>query len=88
MTLLDTSGLLAALFPDQKRHTEAASALKDACPPLMLSPFVLAELDYLVQRHAGVDAAIALLDEVAAGAYRLVEMSAGDIRLAATVIAD
>lgn len=88
MTLLDTSGLLAALFPDQNRHAESAAALQDATPPLLLSPFVLAELDYLVRRHAGQTAAIELLDEVAAGVYRIAPMTAGDVALARGVIGE
>ena len=41
MILLDTSGLLAALFSDQNRHEECARALREASPPRIVSPFVL-----------------------------------------------
>lgn len=88
MILLDTSGLLAALFPDQRLHPEASRALRQAEPPLLLSPFVLAELDYLVHRFAGTDAALALLDDVASGAYRLARMEAGDVARARRVMSD
>lgn len=88
MILVDTSGLLAALFPDQRLHHPAAGALRAASPPLLLSPFVLAELDYLVHRLAGIDAALTLLDDVGSGAYRLVEMGSGDVALARTVMAE
>jgi len=71
MMMIDTSGLLAALFSDQNRHEECARALREATPPLIVSPFVLAELDYLITKYAGVDAAIALLEEVERGAYEL-----------------
>jgi predicted nucleic acid-binding protein len=71
MMMIDTSGLLAALFADQNRHEECAQALREATPPLIVSPFVLAELDYLITKYAGVDAAIALLGEVERGAYEL-----------------
>ena len=71
MIMIDTSGLLAALFSDQNRHEECARALREATPPLIVSPFVLAELDYLITKYAGVDAAIALLEEVERGAYEL-----------------
>lgn len=51
--LLDTSGLLSALDSSQTHHSEAAASLSSASPPLLLSPFVLAELDYLTldERH-------------------------------------
>ena len=48
MILLDTSGLLAALDARQEWHSDAAASLTAASPPLLLSPFVLAELDYLL----------------------------------------
>lgn len=79
MILLDTSGVLAALFPDQYLHEECARALRAAAPPLVLSPFVLAELDYLVARHAGTDTELELLAEVAREAYLLAEFSAADV---------
>lgn len=79
MILLDTSGLLAAMFSDQSDHEACRTALAAALPPLLLSPFVLAELGYLVCRHAGVDAELALLGEVAEGAYELVEFTRTDV---------
>ena len=87
MILLDTSGLLAALFPDQRRHEACARVLSESEGPLVLSPFVLAELDYLVSKLAGVDVELALLEEVERGAYLLAEFSAGDVRRARQLIA-
>jgi predicted nucleic acid-binding protein len=69
--LLDTSGLLAALFSDQNRHEECARALRESSPPRVVSPFVLAELDYLIAKYAGVPAEVALLEEIERGAYEL-----------------
>jgi hypothetical protein len=80
--LLDTGGLLAAMFPDQRRHEECAGALREARGRLVLSPFVLAELDYLVGKLAGVDVQLALLDEVVRGAYELAPFSAHEVGLA------
>jgi predicted nucleic acid-binding protein len=71
MILLDTSGLLAALFSDQRQHEECARALLESTPPRVISPFVLAELDYLITKYAGVPAAVALLEEIERGAYEL-----------------
>jgi hypothetical protein len=83
---LDTSGLLAAIDSSQRLHQAAAAALRDASPPLLLSPFVLAELDYLISTRVSSQAATALLDQVADGAYRLEPMAAEDIARAAEVI--
>lgn len=86
MIVLDTSGLLAALDADQRQH-EPARQILDADPgPLLLSPFVLAELDYLLLDRVGVQAERALLDEVARGAYELVAFGAGEVAEAAELI--
>lgn len=79
MTLIDTSGLLAALFPDQRQHQACAEALAAATRPFLLSPFVLAELDYLVAKLAGSEIALELLREVARGAYRLAPFTSADV---------
>lgn len=87
MILLDTSGLIAALFPDQREHESCARTLLSNTEALILSPFVLAELDYLVAKLAGVAVELDVLEEVARGAYRLAEFSAADVEEARTVIA-
>jgi predicted nucleic acid-binding protein len=84
--LLDTSGLLAAIDGSQNQHAEAADALREARGPLLLSPFVLAELDYLLATRVSRRAQQALLGEVAKGAYRLEPFSAEDVASAAIVL--
>ena len=86
MILLDTSGLLAALFRDQRQHSNCARVLLETTLPLVLSPFVLAELDYLVRKLAGISTEMELLAEVARGAYELVEFRAHDVESARTII--
>jgi hypothetical protein len=86
MLLLDTSGLVAALFPDQDRHAECARALESARGALILSPFVLAELDYLVARFGGVSVEVELLAEVARGAYALAPFGETDVDRAARLV--
>ena len=86
MILLDTSGLLSALDESQRHHHECATLLGEAAPPLLLSPFVLAELDYLLVRHIGRRAQAALLEEVARGAYQLEPFAAADVARAKEVI--
>lgn len=60
--------------------------LGETSPPLLLSPFVLAELDYLLMRHIGRRAQAALLEEVARGAYQLEPFGAADIARAKEVV--
>ena len=86
MILLDTSGLLAALDASQRLHAACRAALDAASGPLLLSPFVLAELDYLLMRNVGPHAQAALLDEVVRGAYRLESFATEDIERAAALM--
>lgn len=86
MIVLDTSGLLAAIDGSQRLHAEAAAAIRASTGPLLLSPFVLAELNYLISTRVSQDAAVALLDQVAAGAYRIEPMEADDIGRASEIV--
>ena len=82
MIILDTSGLLAAIDASQRQHHEARRALESAPPPWLLSPFVLAELDYLLAARVGEAAERAVLAEVGRGVYRLETFDADDIAAA------
>lgn len=86
MILLDTSGLLAAIDSAQHGHTEAAASLAAAEPPLLLSPFVLGELDYLLATRVGEAARISLLREVERGAYQLQSFSAAEVGRARAIV--
>lgn len=86
MIVLDTGGLYAALDANEDLHDAASAALASAKPPRLLSPFVLAELDYLVGTRVGHVAQIAVLDEIARGAYQLEAFSAEDVERAKRVM--
>jgi uncharacterized protein len=79
LILLDASGLLAALNSRDPDHARAAAALAQARAPRLLSPFVLAEVDYLLGTKVGVDAELAFLRDVARGAYTLAPFDATDV---------
>ncbi|CAN5683569.1 type II toxin-antitoxin system toxin ribonuclease C26 [soil metagenome] len=86
MIVLDTSGLLAAIDSSQRRHESTRRALESSAGPLLLSPFVLAELDYLLSTRVGADAETPLLNEVAEGAYQLESFGPEDVRTATELI--
>ena len=86
MLIVDTSGLLAAIDAGQRRHADCAEVIAARPGPFLLSPFVLAELDYLLASRVGRQAQHALLDEVARGAYRLESFDAADVQTANQVI--
>jgi len=84
--VLDTGGLYAALDANEVLHGRAVAALVASAPPRLLSPFVLAELDYLIGTRVGHDAQMALLDEVARGAYQIEPVTADDVAQARRVM--
>jgi predicted nucleic acid-binding protein len=84
--VLDTSGLLSLLDASQKQHRACVRALTQVRAPLLLSPFVLAEVDYLLATRIGVAEESAFLDEVASGAYQLEPFSASDVAQAREIV--
>jgi hypothetical protein len=50
------------------------------------SPFVLADLDYLLAAEVGAEAEASLLDEVARGVYRLETFSASEVATSLEII--
>ena len=85
MILVDTSGVLAAVDPRQAQHAAAARVLLQPRRRI-LSPFVLAELDYLITTQAGLTEELKLLNDVARGAYELEPFSTHDVAAATSVI--
>ncbi|CAN5827395.1 type II toxin-antitoxin system toxin ribonuclease C26 [soil metagenome] len=87
MTLiLDSSGLLAAIDEEQEDHIAAREVLESVRGPLLISPFVLAELDYMILTRMGQGRELALLGEAARGAYRLERFSEEDVTAAIEIV--
>jgi predicted nucleic acid-binding protein len=84
--ILDSSGLLAAVNTDQRLHQVAREVLEHAPAPRIISPFVLAELDYMNLTRYGHCEELALLSEVERGAYRLESFSATDVAAARRIV--
>jgi len=85
--IVDTSALLAFFDSDEPDYLAVSAVLGGATEPLVVSPYVVAELDYLLSKRTRTDrAALALLDEVARTTYLLAEFGSKDVAAAATVI--
>jgi uncharacterized protein len=84
--IADTSGLLAALHGDEPSHETVARFVVDERDVFVVSPFVIAELDYLFATRNGVAAELTALREIAGGAYELAQLSADDVSSCADVI--
>lgn len=83
--ICDTSGLIAALGADQPFNEECVDAMKGA-DQLLISPLVLAELDYIVGRRKGTRAATGSLRELSSGEYEIVSFGQADLALATDVM--
>lgn len=87
MIVADTSGLLAMFNAREPAHEAVRAALTAAADDLLIvSPYVVAELDYLLATRLGVAAETAVLDELAGGAYELAQIDADDIEESARTI--
>lgn len=85
--IVDTSALLAYFDtsePDNSAVTDAIDATTDL---LVVSSYVVAELDYLVSTRHGVDAELAVLDELLGGAWELAGCGADELKQARSIIA-
>ncbi len=87
MILLDTSGILSALYPDQRRHREAAAILSESTAPRILSPLILAEVDYFIARGGGPVSELRFLAQITAGVYELASFDGQDVDDASKIIA-
>ena len=86
MIVADTSGLLALFNRSEPRHTEVRRVVDAETDALVVSPYVVAELDYLLATRLGVDAELAVLGELSSGAFDLAQVDAGDLRTIASVV--
>jgi predicted nucleic acid-binding protein len=84
--IVDTSALLAFFDRDEPDHASVSGILTEATEPLVVSPYVVAELDYLVASRLGVTAELAVLRELASGAWDLPAVDTGDLGKVSAVI--
>jgi predicted nucleic acid-binding protein len=80
--IVDTSGYLAGLSRTHPLRPAIRDILAQADQAPVISPLVIAELDYLVLSRAGVKAEIEMLDDLTGGAYDLAEVDLDDVRAA------
>jgi uncharacterized protein len=81
----DTSGLYAIFNRRQPEHEAVRASVERDGGPLLLSPLVLAELDYFVLVRLGVQAERTVLGELRSPTYRLAAFTDDDFRLASEV---
>ena len=87
MILADTSGLLCLFNVREPQHAAVRDIVAQDVEPLVLSPYVVAELDYLVSSRLGQAAELAVLAELASPAYTHACLDREDLRACTDVIA-
>ncbi len=84
--IVDTSALLAFFDRDEPDHDAVSAVLEAADEPLVVSPYVVAEVDYLVGSRLGMSAELTMLRELAGGAWDLPAFGAADLVEAIAVV--
>jgi predicted nucleic acid-binding protein len=84
--VVDTSAVLASLDEAYTEHKAIAEVIATADVPLVISPMVAAESDYMLYTRLGAAAARQFAADVAAEAYELPEWTAADHAAALEVI--
>ena len=67
--LLDTGPIVAALNKDDNRHKECTELLKQYKGKLLVPSLVVAEVSYMLQTQAGVDAELEFIHGIATGEF-------------------
>jgi predicted nucleic acid-binding protein len=76
--ICDTSGLIAAYDETDPEGSVVRELLDADAGALIVSPFVLAEVDYMIMTRSGPAAELTLLNDLADGVYQVAEFTAVD----------
>ena len=71
---------------DEPLHSHVSGLLQSTSQRLVISPYVIAEIDYLVLRNHGVRAELALLRDLATSTWELADVHADDLRRMADLV--
>jgi len=85
--VIDTSGYLLSTIAKHPLHQAVRDILDRVDQPPIVSPLVMAEIDYMVLGKAGVDAEIHVIDDLISGAYDVPDLDLDDLRRARHLVA-
>lgn len=80
--IIDTSGYLAGAVVKHPLNDAVLEILGSASQPPVISPLVIAEIDYIVLDRAGVARELDVIDDLTSGAYELPDVDLDDLRSA------
>jgi uncharacterized protein len=85
--IIGTSGYLAGTVPGHQLNDAVLGILRGVRQPPVVSPLVIAEIDYMVLDKTGVARELDVIDDLTSGAYELPELDVDDLRSARHLIA-
>jgi uncharacterized protein len=85
--IIDTSGYLAGTAATHPLHDTVLEILGSVRQPPVISPMVIAEIDYMVLDKTGVASELAVIDDITSGAYELPDLDIDDLRAARRLVA-
>lgn len=85
--IIDTSGYLAGTAAAHPLHDAVREVLGSVRHPPVISPLVIAEIDYMVLDKVGVDRELDVIDDLTSGAYELPDLDIDDLRSARRLVA-
>ena len=80
--IIDTSGYLAGAAAKHPLSEAIRGILSRASEPPVVSPLVIAEIDYMVLNKVGIDQELAVIDDLTSGAYEIADLDVDDVRAA------
>jgi uncharacterized protein len=84
--ICDTSGLIAFFDASDAAHRRVGTAVERSGGPFVVSPYVVAEVDYLLATRRGVASELAAMRELAGGAWDLPAFDAESLEQAADIV--
>ncbi|MEZ5190934.1 MAG: PIN domain-containing protein [Schumannella sp.] len=84
--IVDTSAILAYVDAAEPAHAAVSRVIEGSDETLVVSPYVMAEVDCLVSNRHGVAAELEVIRELAGGAWELASMDAERVQAAARVV--
>lgn len=85
--IIDTSGYLVGTIPKHPLYAAVREVLAGGDQPPIVSPLVVAEIDYMVLDKVGVEQELAVIEDLTGGAYELPDLGLDDLRAARHLVA-
>ena len=87
MIIVDTGILLSYFAVTDAAHRECVELLEAERDGIVVSPFVLAELDHFIGKHLGVTQQVRVLEQLTGGGFELPVLTPADVIQCSSIMA-